>query len=359
MSRPTLAILGLGIACALATLVLGLAGVAVLPSWLGAWLFVLALPLGALPLCMAGEVFGIPETRLLAALRGLVAVMPLAAVLAIPVLVGLGTLYPGLSQPRSGFAGWWMTPAAFVVRSVLMLGVWTALATVFRRAPGQGTRRRRLAGLGLGLHAVMATLAAADWVQGVEPGFTPSSAGLVLVAAQCSIALCLAVVTSIVGRDEREASHGLAVGRRDLDATRHVGTGLAAALGLWGFLVFTQYLVAWSANLPREAAWYGHRSAGLGLLAESCVAPLCAVALVALLARGLSRHAGVLVWVAAALLVLHGLEMLWLVTPAFRARFDVTLVDALAIAGTAALGIGFARLMGERDAPEGSRHGTA
>lgn len=359
MSRPTLAILGLGAACAVATLALGLAGAAVLPSWLGAWLFVLALPLGALPICMAGELLGLAETRLMAALRLLVAVMPLAAVLAIPVLLGLGTLYPGLFQPRSGFAGWWMTPAAVVVRSVLMLGGWTALALVFRRAPGPGARRGRLAGFGLGLHAAMATLAAADWVQGVEPGYTPSSAGLVLVAAQGSIALCLAVVMSIVGRDERQASHGLAVGRRDLDATRHVGTGLAAALGLWGFLVFTQYLVAWSANLPREAAWYGHRSAGLGLLAESCVAPLCAIALVALLARGLSRHAGVLAWVAAALLVLHGLEMLWLVTPAFRAQFDVTVTDALALVGTAALGIGFARLMGERDAPERSRHGTA
>jgi hypothetical protein len=359
VSRATLAILGLGGVCALATLVLGLAGAAVLPSWLGAWLFVLALPLGALPICMAGELLGIAETRVTAALRVLVAVMPLAAVLAIPVLLGLGTLYPGLSQPRSGFAGWWMTPAPFVVRAVLMLGVWTALAAVFRRAPGQGARRGRLAGLGLGLHAVMATLAAADWVQGVEPGFTPSSAGLVLVAAQCSIALCLAVVMSIVGWDERQASHGLAVDRRDLDATRHVGTALASALGLWGFMVFTQYLVAWSANLPREAAWYGHRSAGLGLLAESCVAPLCAVALVALLARGLSRHAGVLAWAAAALLTLHGLEMLWLVTPAFRAQFDVPVPDVLALAGTGALGIGFARMRGERDAPEGSRHGTA
>ena len=359
MSRPTLALLGVGAACALATLALGLAGAAVLPSWLGAWLFVLALPLGALPICMAGELLGIAETRLTAALRGLLAVMPLAAVLGIPVLMGLGTLYPGLSRPGTGFAGWWMMPAFFVARAVLMLGAWTALALVFRRPPGQGARRRRLAGLGLGLHAAMATLAAADWVQGVEPGYNPSSAGLVLVAAQCSIALCLAVVTSVVGRDERQAAHGFAAGRRDLDATRHVGTALAAALGLWGFLVFTQYLVAWSANLPREAAWYGHRAAGLGLLAESCVAPLCAIALVALLARGLSRHAGVLAWVAAALLTLHGLEMLWLVTPAFRARFDVTVPDALALAGTAALGIGFARLRGERDAPEGSRHGTA
>ena len=58
-----------------------------MPSYLGAWLFLLALPLGALPILMGWELLDLPETALVAALRRLAAAMPLAAVLAIPVLL--------------------------------------------------------------------------------------------------------------------------------------------------------------------------------------------------------------------------------------------------------------------------------
>ncbi len=239
-----------------------------MPSYLGAWLFVLALPLGALPLVMASELLGADETRLLAALRRLVGVMPLAALAAVPVLLRLGTLYPGLWAAKAGLPGWWMTPGVFVVRAVVLLAAFTALASIFARpgasASARGGRRGVLAIAGLALHPVLATLAADDWAQQVEPGFNASSFGLVLVAAQCSIALCLAVVMVMTGRGGRVAARGAAEDRRDVDSTIRVGTGLAVALGFWGFLVFTQYLVVWSANLPREVLWYQHRSAGLG-----------------------------------------------------------------------------------------------
>ena len=353
----TLLALGIGALCALATAVLGIVGEPVMPSYLGAWLFLLALPLGALPILMALELLDGPETALTAPLRRLAAVMPFAAVLAVPVLLRLGSLYPSLSSDRPGLPGWWMTDLGFVLRTIVFLLAWTALSLVFSR-PDTGrrldARRPFLAGLGLALHPVMATLAAFDWVQEVEPSFVSSALGLLLIAAQCSIAVSLAVLMALVGRPEPEASHAPSSGRRDLAATRHVAathhvaTALAVLLGAWGFMVFTQYLVVWSANLPKEVVWYQHRSAGIGLPAEYGAGILCALALAALLPRASARRAGVVAWVAAALLVMHGVEMLWLVTPAFRSAFTLTLADIVAVAAAAGLGIGTALLAGER-----------
>ena len=350
-SRPVVLALGIGALCALGLVVLGVLGRSVMPSYLGAWLFLLALPLGALPLLMAFELLGGPETALTAMLRRLAAVMPLAAVLALPVLLRLGSLYPSLSADRPGLPGWWMTDLGVVLRTVLFLLVWTALSLVFSRfdtGRRLDARRPLLAGLGLGVHLVMGTLAAVDWAQGVEPSFNSSAFGLSLIAAQCSIAMSVAVLMTVVGRPEPEASHALSSGRRDLRATQHVATALAVLIGAWGFMAFTQYLVVWSANLPKEVVWYQHRSAGIGLVAEYAAGILCALALAALLPRATARHAGVVAWVAAALLVMHGGEMLWLVTPAFRSAFTLTLADVVALAAAAGLGIGAALLFGER-----------
>ncbi len=362
MSRATMLALGLGAVCAVAVIGLGLVGEPVMPSYLGAWLVLLAMPLGALPVLMGWELLDLPETALVAALRRLAAVMPLAAVLALPVLFRLGTLYPSLSADKAGLPGWWMTDLGFVLRAVLFLLVWTALSMVFSR-PAAGrpldAHRPLLAGLGLGLHVVMGTLAAFDWAQEVEPSFNSSAFGLLFIAAQCSIAVSLAVVLTVVGRSEPEAAQALSAGRRDLVATQHVATALAVLLGAWGFLAFTQYLVVWSANLPKEVVWYQHRAAGIGLAAEYSAGILCALALATLLPRAPARHAGVVAWVAAALLVMHGLEMLWLVTPAFRSAFTLTLTDLVAVAAAAGLGFGVASLVGDRARIGRADHGAA
>lgn len=360
MRRTSVVSLAIGIVGVAAVVALALVGSDMTPSYLGAWLTILALPLGALPLVMVGDLLGLPETRLLRMLRRLVALMPVAALLIIPVLLRLDVLYPSLRLAKRGLPGWWMTPGFFVIRALVFLVIWTALSFVFARAPGRNGRRRSiLAGLGLALHVVFGTLAADDWAQLVEPGFTSSVYGLLFIAAQMSIAVCLAVVLTMTGRPEAEVARDLAADRRDLDATRQVATGLAVLLGIWGFLAFTQFLVAWSANLPREVTWYQHRAAGFGLVAQYSAAILCSLALVALLARDLSRHAGLIAWVAAALLVMHGLEMFWLVTPAFRASFSLTWADLAALAAAAGLGIGMVLVVDGRASRGRVGHGAA
>ncbi|HEX4768915.1 MAG TPA: hypothetical protein VH414_21830 [Lichenihabitans sp.] len=341
MMRKPLLPLGFAAVCLLGLVVAALLGTrSVMHSYLGAWLIVLALPAGALPLAMGLEILPVDGLAIGSSLRRLLGLMPLAAVLALPVLLARRELFPDLGGATSGFAGAWNGTAFFVVRAILILLAWALLGVLFARPAAR--RRPMLAGFGLALHVVLVTLAAQDWILAVEPSFTSSAAGLLLLAAQSGMALAVA---------------GLMSTRQSVSrAPDRLPAALAMTLAVWLFLAFTQYLVVWSANLPAEATWYRHRSADLGFGAEIAAGIICLVSLT-VLPRAAARSSGLIAAVAALVALVHAGEMLWLVTPAIRGHFSVRLTDLLAVAGLVSLGLGFGRVFGAGTATGEIRRG--
>jgi hypothetical protein len=143
------------------------------------------------------------------------------------------------------------------------------------------------------------------------------------------------------------AVFGLAVfgdaGRTDAPAI--TAAMMTTLLAVWLFLHFTQYLVIWSANLPGEIVWYQHRGLGLGGPAIWFAATAAAIGLVALALLTLAparspRMAAVTASVAAMLLLMHLVEMFWLVTPAFRHRFTLAAPDLPALLALGGLAVG-------------------
>ena len=327
MSRAALA---LGVAALALAVALGVfAGVRVMPSYLAAWLFFVSVPLGALPLVMGCDLAGAGLSPLADALRRLLAMLPVAAMLGVPVLFGVHGLYGWARAPLPGFAGGWYTPGFFTARAVVFLILWMLLAFVFARPPARGDMGRRgIAVAGLALHLVMGTLAASDWAMSLEPGLGSSSFGLLMIAAQCGIAVSAAVLT------------------QPRLPVAQAGGLLLALLGAWAFLQFTQFLIVWSADLPREIVWYTRRDAGWGRAAEWLAAALLLTPLAVAMADRMTWLAGV----AAIVLLLHLIGMLWLVTPALRGRFVVTPADALALIGVGGTTIGLGLMLAGRGA---------
>ncbi len=337
-SRAVLACAGIGVLALACTWLLAAAGgVQVMPSYLAAWLFWLALPAGALPLVIGLDLAGsparawpaqrgvVPPSPLDPSLRLLLMGLPLAALLVVPVLLAQPTLFtPDAVRhslgtgPGTGFARAWLSPGARALRSVVLLVLWSALALVFLR-PG---RPRGLAVFGFGAHLVVGTLLATDLAMAVAPGLNSSSYGLLLISSQCGIALSVAILLAAIGR------------ARLPDSTASMMLWL---LGVWLFLQFTQYLIVWSANLPREIVWYQQRDAGLGRAAEWFGLAAFVVPLLTLVSRRLARSTGVLALLAGLVLVMHLLETLWLITPTFRGSFTLSLADVLSLLGVGGL----------------------
>jgi len=207
-----------------------------------------------------------------------------------------------------------------------VLLVWSALALLFLR-PG---RPRALALLGLVVHLFAATLLAMDLAMAVAPGLNSTAYGLVLIASQCGIAFSAAVLLAALPRAAARAP-AAAPGAPGLPGS--VIATLLWLLAAWMFLQFNQYLVIWSANLPREIVWYQQRDAGLGRAAEWFGLLAFLVPLLAATVPRLARDARVLAGLAGLVLLMHLVETLWLITPSFRGAFTLSLADLLGLAG--------------------------
>lgn len=343
MSRQARTLGIVGLAALAGWLLLALLGARVMPSWLAAWMFWLAIPVGALAVVMGLELAGAGLTPAAAALRPLLLLLPVAAVFGVVVLVRTGVLYPwGAVPPHEAAARAWFTPGFFALRTILYLAAWVVLALVFLRPPpARLGGRRGLAGAGLVLHLVVGTLAATDWAMSLDMGLGSSSFGLIVIAAQCSLALAVALLPGPA--------------RRDPAALRQLAWLTLAVLGAWAFLHFTQFLVVWSADKPREITWYQQRDGGLGGAAEWLGLAALALGLLLLAPRRLAGHPGVVAAIAGVILLAHLIEMLWLVTPSARGAFTISLADLLALAGIGGIMLAVMQAARER----GMRHGRA
>lgn len=340
VNRAVLVAGGLGVLGALGWVLVAVLGGQVMPSYLGAWLFGLGVPMGALPLVMALEWMGAEEAGLLGVLRRVLLLLPAGVVLAVPVLVMSGGLF-GV-QAGHGIPGWWVAPGLLVTRAVVMLAAVAGLAVVFSRTPRRP--RMGLAVLGGMVYAAVASVAAVDWVLAVQPGLGSSLVGLLLMLAQAGLAASLAgfVVAVRTPRTGRVPAP--------------LATMLALLLAAWAFVHFVQFLTIWSANLPEEASWYLARSSGLGGFGLGFGAA-SAVLGCAVLPTPLGRVPMVLATVAAMVLLAHLGEAFWLVTPAFRGVFRVTGADVLAAMGVGGLLLALLLALVPRDVlPTEARH---
>jgi hypothetical protein len=120
-----------------------------------------------------------------------------------------------------------------------------------------------------------------------------------------------------------------------------VGNLTLAFVMLWAYFAFSQYLLIWAGDLPREIAWYrerlqpGWRAIGIALVVFHFVVPF-----VVLLSRNVKRRAATLSAVAAGLLAARLVDLFWLIAPDFHSGFSVSVFDVLLPASLISLWLG-------------------
>jgi hypothetical protein len=286
-------------------------------SYLFAWLLFLGLALGAMANLMlhnlTGGNWGLPVRPAFAAAARLV---PLAALLGIPILFAMRSLYPIADTG-------WFAPHAFVLRSVAYLVIWSVLSLAAARSVSPG-----LSALGLIVYAFTMSLAATDWIASLVPDWYSTAFGLVVGIGQMLGAMALAV-----------AHAGLRTPGVPRERFVDLGNLLLMYVLTWAYLAFMQFLIVWVGNLPREISWYVPRlQTGWFVLGVLIVLFHFFAPLAILLSRAAKRSAFFLGSFAAALLVMHALDVYWLVAPSVRpSGFAITWLDPVALAGLGTL----------------------
>ncbi|WP_157944613.1 hypothetical protein [Mangrovicella endophytica] len=352
--RPTRTRLGLA-ATGLVVAVVAVLIPAVARGFLPAWILLVSTGVGAAVLrhihALTGGRWGEATAP---TLRALAATVPLAALGGAVLLLTLPALYPwarnGATVP-SDVAALYLAPLGFGIRAVLVLLLWSGVALVAAR----GARPNRAVAAGsLVIHALCVNVAAVDWIMSIEPHWNSSALGALLAITQ--IALALAILAAV------DAACDVGGGRRG-DVAKLL---LAAVLGV-AYLLFMQFLVQWSGNLPEKVAHYLTRRAPMWtgcLMAATTfgfVLPVAILSRTALRAeRGPVRLAGFSALAGLALLVL------WQVLPPFRDAVANGIGIGLAVAAAGAasfVGAGAQARLRAEDAPPGDAsrrtHGEA
>jgi hypothetical protein len=344
MSRDG-ALPGLRLAAALAAL-LGIALCALIAprdlasfwrAYLTAFVAWHTVPLGCLALLLTYHVAGGPWGRMLGEpLEAGARTLPLIALLGLPLLVDLGALFPWTHQDYLAHEATvraktsFLNPSFFMARTILYLAVWTALALLITdaRVPlAERPRRRALAGIGAIVFALTASFAAIDWAMSIDPTFNSSTFGLIVIGGHLNAGLCFATLITLAIARAHER-------RSVLEEAPAVGLGglLQGAILLWAYLVFMEYLVIWSGDLPRHAKWFLVRADG-GWLALIWIVVLGHFVLpfLVLLSERMRRSWRVVGALAAMVLASQLLYLIWQTAPGWESDAPAPLLIAAAL----------------------------
>ena len=295
-------------------------------SYLIGWTFWTGITIGSLALLMlqhlTGGGWGLVIRR---SLEAATRVLPLMAILFVPILLGAHSIYHHWTDPTEEIVKFktpYLNLTFFAIRAVVYFAIWGTLAFLLnqwslaqdRTADNRYTKNMRvLAGPGMVALIFSVTFASVDWYMSLEPEWFSTIYGFIYVAAWSLSAL--AFVIAVMARLSREEP------MRRIVAPLHfhdLGKLLLALVMLWAYFAFSQYLIIWSGNLPEEIGWYLKRiHGGWGALIITIGILHFAAPFLFLLSRSIKRNPRKLVVIAVLILVMRMVDLLWMLVPAF------------------------------------------
>lgn len=321
------------------SLVVGAAGVALsavlglvmperfMPAYLVGFLFWFGVAYGCIALGLLQNLFfsgwGIAVRRPLEA--GALTIFPMA-LLFIPILLGMGGLYPWVNPTPElehliAFKRGFLNPTAFAARAGGYFVLLAVLALVLNRwsslqdTTPDGRYARRLgivAGPGLLATFYAGTFAAFDWIMSREPTWPSTIFGAIVIIGWGLTTLCVLIITITLLKRETAIREIASTGR-----IQDLGNLTLTFVMLWAYTSFSQYLIIWSGNLSEEIPWYLRRGrGGWQHVAAALMLFHFAVPFLILLFRDSKRRAERLATLAVFIAFMHLLEITWMVVPA-------------------------------------------
>lgn len=320
-------------------------------SYLFAYVVVLTVVVGALIQVMISHVTGARWFTVLRRLAlWLTASLPALGVSLLPVLLGVHELYPWASPARipvqfqklALYRHAWLNVPFFTTRAVIYVIVFAVCGEVLRRSSlredtiqGAGSavgviqRQRRLSAIGLVPVGLCVTFVAFDWLMPLDTEWYSTVYGVYVFAGGF-----VAALGAIAFIAYASARHGGALsGAVTAEHFGALGKLMLTFVIFWGYIAFSQFLIIWIGDIPADASWYVVRAAGSwGTLGLIVVIGQFAIPFVLLLSRALKRKPVALAVIGASLMLMHVLDVYWLVLPAFHpAGVHVSWLDVVAL----------------------------
>ncbi|HVP13339.1 MAG TPA: quinol:cytochrome C oxidoreductase, partial [Phycisphaerae bacterium] len=217
-----------------------------------------------------------------------------------------------LARCAAYFIIWGWTTRYFLKRSVQQDGSGDVDLTL---------RMERWSGSAIVFYAFTATFASFDLIMSLDAHWYSTIFGVYFFAG-CAVGFfsLLALVTMWV------QSTGRLTESITVEHYHDIGKWIFTFVFFWGYIGFSQYMLIWYADLPEETSWIFARQTGTWVWAALLLlfGHFC-VPFTVMLSRTTKRRLGLLGFFAAWMLVMHWVDMWWMITPRLspgRLRFD-------------------------------------
>ncbi len=329
-------------------------------SYLSAWLLWYTVATGCLGLLLlhhlSGGRWGIVLRR---PMEAGARTIPLIAVLALPMLLSLDKLFLWTDHERLAtdhllqHKAPYLNSTAFVVRFVIAMSLFSFFAFLLSKKSaaqdeqGDGGRAysmMQVSSVGLLLFVIVTSFVGFDWVMSLDPYWFSSLYGAIFLAGGAVAALSFLVLVAnfLVQSQPRHPSTAVYSPKRFHD----FGTLLFAFVMFFTYLTLSQFIIAYQGNLPEEVVWFQDRFHGawayvaFGLLGLHFFFPF-----LVLLHRSVKKRAAALSAMAAFLLLMRYVDLIWQTRPSLveyeQGGLGLSWIDLAAPAGIGGLFVFF------------------
>lgn len=242
----------------------------------------------------------------------------------------------------------WLNPTWFTIRSVIYFAIWISLALFYYRGSvtqdetGQKSATDRMqywAGPAAMAFSGTTSFAAFDWVMSLAPMWFSTMFGVYIFAGSILAAHCIICLTSYTlqksgaMRDEVTVEH-----------YHDLGKLIFGFVFFWTYISFSQYLLIWYANIPEETEWFYHRQVGAwGGLSIFIIIAHWIIPFLGTMSRHVRRRPGLMAFWSAYLLIMHAVDIYWMIMPEAKTATGVG-VNAMGAIGAVLCVIGMATL---------------
>ena len=299
-----------------------------LRSYLFAYLYWTGMALGCLAILLMHHVVGGKWGMLIRRLCEAGArTLPFMAVLLIPILLGMTTLY-AWTRPEAAHDANIQSKAAylnvpfFIGRAIFYFAIWFLYSHLLSKWSAAQDRSgderligkmRALSAPGLVVFTITTTFAFIDWIMSLEPHWFSTIYGAMFMIGEMVESFAFVIALMIILSKMSPL--------REYVTPQHIhdlGNMLFAFMVLWAYLSFSQFLIIWAGNLPEEIPWYLSRlRGGWGWVALTIVIFHFAVPFALLLFRGVKRREDRLFRVCLLMIVIRLVDVYWITEPAF------------------------------------------
>lgn len=253
------------------------------------------------------------------------------AIFAIPVLLGIHTLYhwsheeavatDHILQSKSAY----LNTTFFIIRQIIYFTIWGFVGHRLYKASvelektgdwGITTLMRKISAPGILLFALSTAFAGFDWLMSLDPHWFSTMFGVYFFAIsfQSFWAILILMVLFL-------QSQGFLKNTITQAHIYDLGAWLFAFTVFYAYIAFSQFLLIYYANLPEETIWFYRRlEGGFQYIAYGMLLFRFALPFLVLLNREQKHRRGVLRFVAIVVVVMHFLEIYWIAMPAMHSE---------------------------------------